>query len=165
VADEVKAAVINGSAAVALLAYEGQAENAAGAALDQATAASAVVLASDLRAPGTPETAACEMADQVGWTMLAMPSEFAERLIGQKISADAVAHFSGYLASLAHIAGAYGHVPNVPSVRERLANVERLLLEVDRGFVPGVSAPAWNRATAALIEAFHEVRAIMGEGE
>lgn len=63
-----------------------------------------------------------------------------------------------------------GHVvgvsPDRQGWRARLANVERLLLEVDLGFTPGVSAPTWNRATAALIEAVAEVRSIIdGEGE
>jgi hypothetical protein len=51
VADQVREAVINGSEPVALNSWQGQPQRAADAVLAQATAASAVVLASDLRAP------------------------------------------------------------------------------------------------------------------
>jgi hypothetical protein len=144
VADQVKRAVIAGSFAPVMAAHVGEPEQAAALTLESATAASAVVLASDLRAPA--ETR----------------QQFIDRLI-EDAKAGRVKMVYADESPFRVPSG--GVSPNRQGWRARLANVERWLADVAESIAISTngeeSVPDWSRLRTGVDVALAEVRAMI----
>lgn len=173
VADDVKRAVVDGSAAVAWAAYRGLPEAAATHAQEQATAASAVVLASDLRAPEVrwradecdPPEMATELATARDMAMAALctcsgtapdangeTDQVVDPACPMCGDGPALDEFVGHRKTRAEV-----RAPMVSENRQgwrgRLANVERLLAQAKVG----------RSGDQEVDEALAEVRAMIDE--
>jgi len=185
VAEDVKTAVITGSVPLVKAAHEGSPERAAGFALDQATAASAVVLASGLRAPanGVEPTLVIENEASAWFESGAADETMAELQGAQTDAMAALCTCSGSPpdadgqtdqvvdpacpmcgdgpGETGYLTEVRAEFPKVSENRQgwrgRLANVERLLTTVDVAEYP--EELDWPQ----LREALAELRAMIDE--
>jgi hypothetical protein len=163
-AERVKTAILVGSAPVVVAAHEDRPEDAAAATIEMAKAASAVVLASGLRAPAETRTEFLRrLADdvQAGKMRMVDASDSPFRVPGTDQGSRPI-DVSRRVVELGQEADrlAAAHAfPNRQGWRARLANVERLL-------AASLDSKTPRQAAETVADALAEVRAMIdGEGD
>jgi hypothetical protein len=143
-AERVKTAILVGSAPVVVAAHEDRPEDAAAATVEMATAASAVVLASGLRAPANGSEPTTIIYNEAS-------------ALTEAQWRDAILAVEGQPPPDGHLA--FGVSPNRQGWRARLANVERLL-------AASLDSKTPRQTAETVADALAEIRAMIdGDGE